>query len=69
MKRNYFNEITHQELKEKKLRYQRYYRACVHFQEIHCLKIEHGELGMFKHGRKDAHFMYKPLWGKKSQRD
>lgn len=46
---------------------QRYYRACVHFQEINYLKIEHGELGIFKHGGKDAYYMYNPLWGKKSQ--
>lgn len=69
MKKFYFNEIRHQELKEKKLRNQRYYRACVHFQEIHCLTIEHGELGMFKHDGKDAHFMHNPLWGKKSERE
>lgn len=55
MKKICFNETTYQELKGKKLRNQRYYRACVHFQEINYLKIEHGELGMFKPDEGNAH--------------
>ena len=51
-----------------KRRNQRYYRACMHFQEINCFKIiECGKLGMFKHGGKDAHYMYNLLWDEKSQ--